>query len=172
MPKCRWSFPGRCVVICWLQAGHAVSGVHKLENTWPEIPWEGSCWLSLVYTVASWQLWRKLSAFLRLTETQIDSIGKKCWPRPVLGWPPSFYIYQTTHLHFGSWPKCRWSFPGRCVVICWLQAGMQSLVSISLRTPDQRSLEKGRVGSALSTRWLHGISGANYLHFYGWRKRR
>ena len=23
---------------------------------------------------------------------QIDSIGKKCWPRPVLGWRPSYYI--------------------------------------------------------------------------------
>ena len=59
-------------------------------------------------------------------------------------------------------------FPG--TLCCHLLASgraCQSLVSISLRTPDQRSLEKGRVGSALSTRWLHGSSGANYLHFYG-----
>ena len=45
--------------------------------------------------------------------------------------------------------------------------GMQSLVSISLRTPDQRSLETARVGSALSARWLPCCSGTNYLHFYG-----
>ena len=45
---------------------------------------------------------------------------------------------------------------------------MQSLVpTISLRTPDQRYLEKGRVGSGLSARWLPCCSGANYLHFYG-----
>ena len=47
------------------------------------------------------------------------------------------------------------------------RSGMQSLVAISLRTPDQRYLEKGRVGSALSTRWLPCCSGANYLLFYG-----
>ena len=47
------------------------------------------------------------------------------------------------------------------------RSGMQSLVAIGLRTPDQRYLEKGRVGSALSTRWLPCCSGANYPLFYG-----
>ena len=48
------------------------------------------------------------------------------------------------------------------------RSGMQSLVpTVSLRTPDPRYLEKARVRSALSTRWLPCCSGANYLLFYG-----
>ena len=59
-------------------------------------------------------------------------------------------------------------FPrGAVLSFAGFRPGMQSLVPISLRTPDPRSLEKGRVGSALSTRWLHGSSVANYLRFYG-----
>ena len=41
--------------------------------------------------------------------------------------------------------------------------GMQSLVPVNLRTFDQRYLEKGRVSSALCTRWLPCCSGANYI---------
>ena len=39
------------------------------------MPGKGSCWFSLVCAVASWLLWRKLSAFLRLTETQMEFTG-------------------------------------------------------------------------------------------------
>ena len=47
------------------------------------------------------------------------------------------------------------------------RSGMQSLVPISLRTPDPKYLEKAHVGSALSARWIPRCSGANYLLFYG-----
>ena len=84
----------------------------KLENTWPEIPWEGSCWFRLVCAVASWLLWRKLSAFLRLTETQIESIGKKYWRRPVMGWRPPYYCMPDDSSAFWELAKMQMEFPG------------------------------------------------------------
>ena len=150
------------------------------------------------------------SAFWELAKMQMYFPGSLCCHLLASGQACSLWWPQTTHLHFGSWPKCRWTFPQRCAVISWLQVGhachcmslvapddpsafwepakmqmdfpgslcchllasgrMQSLVAISLRTPDQRYLEKVRVGSALSTRWLPRCSDANYLHFYGWPK--
>ena len=73
---------------------------------------KGSCWFSLVCAVASWLLWRKLSAFLRLTETQIDSIGKKCWPRPVMGWRPCYCIPDDSSA-FWELAKMQMEFPGK-----------------------------------------------------------
>ena len=81
---------------------------------------KGSCWFSLVCAVASWLLWRKLSALLRLTETQIESIGKKCWRRTVMGWRPPYCMPDDS-----SWElaEMQMEFPGSCAVICWHQVG-------------------------------------------------
>ena len=56
--------------------------------------------------------WRKLSAFLRLTETQIESIGKKCWRRTVMGWRPSYWIPDDSSA-FWELAKMQMDFPGK-----------------------------------------------------------
>ena len=54
------------------------------------------------------------SAFWERAKMQMESPGTKC--RQEKMWAAvSLYWYQTTHLHFGSEPKCRWSLPGRNV---------------------------------------------------------
>ena len=54
------------------------------------------------------------SAFWEQAKMQMESPRKKCRQEEM--WAAvSLYWYQTTHLHFGSGPKCRWSLSGRNV---------------------------------------------------------
>ena len=63
------------------------------------------------------------SAFWELAKMQMDFPGALCCHLLASGQACSLWWPQTTHLHFGSWPKCRWTFPQRCAAICWLQVG-------------------------------------------------
>ena len=63
------------------------------------------------------------SAFWELAKMQMDFPGALCCHLLASGQACSLWWPQTTHLHFGSWPKCRWTFSQRCAVICWLQVG-------------------------------------------------
>ena len=119
-PKCRWSLPGRNVarkrcgllslfidirrLICILGAGQNADGVSREEMSPGK---DVGCCLSLLISDDS-------SAFWERAKMQMESPGKKC--RQEKMWAAvSLYWYQTTHLHFGSGPKCRWSLPGRNV---------------------------------------------------------
>ena len=80
---------------------------------------------------------------------------------------PSFLIYTRRLICIlGAGQNADGLSRGAVLSFAGFRSGMQSLVAISLRTPDQRYLEKGRVGSGLSKRWLPCCSGANYLLFY------
>ena len=95
------------------------------------------------------------------------SIGKKCWPRSVMGWRPSYSIPDGSSA-FWELAKMQIDFPGKLCCHLLVSGRACSLwCPYSLRTPDPRYLEKARVRSALSARWLPCCSGANYLRFDG-----
>ena len=119
-PKCRWSLPGRNVarkrcgllslfidirrLICILGAGQNADGVSREEMSPGR---DVGCCLSLLIPEDSYAFWER-------AKMQMESLGTKCRQEELWA-AASLYWYQTTHLHVGSGPKCRWSLPGRNV---------------------------------------------------------
>ena len=86
--------------------------------------------------MASLLLWRKLSAFRRLAETQIDSIGKKCWTKDSDGLASLLLDTRRLICILGAGQNADGVSRGAVLSFAGIRSGMQSLVAISLRTPD------------------------------------